>query len=180
MANGINSGVEESIPIWKIAGQHVREMCRTGRTKTFESPIDMWNAAEEYFRYVDDNPIVGEEIKNDKTGLKRVKVRYRRAYTLEELQLHCGVGHGFFSQFEEKHKAAIGNGTMENFQKVIKEIKDTIRKQQFDGATAGQFKENIIARMMGLAEKTENLNINSAPLSKQEILDISKELEDGY
>lgn len=176
----INDDIKDTIPLWKVVGGNVRERYRTGVQRKYNTPIALWEKFEEYCEYVDDNPILGEEVKTQGKSLVRVKVKYRRAYTLEEFCLFAGVGNAYLRQFVENHKDLADDRSNEMYAQVIAEMKEVVKKQQFDGATAGLFKENIIARYLGLAERTINENLNSVPLSRDEILKISRELENDF
>jgi len=57
----------------------------------------------------------------------------------------------------------------EDFWAITKAIKAIIESQQFEGATVGAFNPNIIARKLGLADKTEQKLIANINLSDQEI-----------
>tara|TARA_R110000851_G_scaffold237164_1_gene389999 strand:- start:11321 stop:11749 length:429 start_codon:yes stop_codon:yes gene_type:complete len=48
------------------------------------------------------------------------------------------------------------DGVYNNFSDIIKKIDTIIKTDMIEGATAGVYKENIIARMLGLADKQEN------------------------
>ena len=71
-----------------------------------------------------------------------------------------------------------------DFLGVIDEIEAAIYTQKLEGAADGLFNSNIIARELGLTEKTENthknLNHNSVEISPEQIREISKALEDDF
>jgi hypothetical protein len=48
------------------------------------------------------------------------------------------------------------NNSYTQYLPIIRVIKKIIETNQFDGATVGIFNQNIIARKLGLVEKTDN------------------------
>ena len=63
---------------------------------------------------------------------------------------------------------------------VIEVIKDILYTQKLEGAVSGQYKENIVARLLGLKDHTENSHTvrTEKPLTKEEIDDFNSKLED--
>jgi hypothetical protein len=57
--------------------------------------------------------------------------------------LYSGISHQTWYNYHERPE----------FVEVIKFIRAQCRKHQTDGATSGVYKENIISRLLGLAEK---------------------------
>ena len=155
---------------WKIRSKH-------GRDKLFATPDLMLEAAEEYFQWCDDNPWVSTEISSSDKGNYSKEKPTTRPYTLSGLCIYLGCSESYFRTFEHNNTENV-----DDFIAVIETIKDIIKTQQYEGAIVGAFKENIIARLQGLKEQTENtnLNINSVELTKEEVKEINKSLEDEY
>lgn len=130
---------------WLMRSKH-------GRDKIFKTPDDLWNAACEYFESVINNPIIAE----DNKGTKNVnEVKFIRPFTIRALCLFLNVSRNYFIEFKKTAN--------QDFLLVIDKIEETIYNQKFEGAVVGIFKENIIARELGLKDKTEtdqNVNIN--------------------
>jgi hypothetical protein len=150
-----------------------------GRPKLY-TPETMWSKATEYFKWIDENPYQREELKVVAAGagagseVERHNCNVKRPYTWEGLCSFMNVQRAYFSQLRIGQKKS-----SEDFASVIEMITKVITEQQFAGAASGFFNGNIVSRYLGLIEKTqnENTNYNSAPLSKEEIKEISKELE---
>lgn len=151
---------------------------KPGRNLKFSDGEALWNAACEYFKWVDANPWY--EVKPmsvDKT-IEKVKVAKKLPYTLQELESFIGVSHSYFRTFKSENKNTddpIKLGILA----VISEIEKVCYNQQFKGATSGFFNHNIIARALGIKEQVENtnINLNSVELSREEIKNINDELE---
>src|SRR5579862_894100 len=129
---------------WKLRSKH-------GRDKLFSNPEAMWEAACEYFNWCDAHPwFRNEPIKSGMEQGTCMKIHMARPYTIQGLcrYLHCNTAYfrTFKSQLTEKNK---------DFNTVIKDIEEAIYQQKFEGAAVGAFNANLIARDLGLADKTE-------------------------
>lgn len=116
---------------WKKRATH-------GREKIFTSPEAMEEAAIEYFKHAASTIVYEGK---------------PRPLSLEALCVFLGVNSAYFRQFE----ARIRNNEIENgadFSTVIGNIKEIINVQQYEGALTGMYKENIIARKLGLHDTT--------------------------
>lgn len=135
---------------------------RVGRPPLYPDPEDLARVADEYFQWCDDNPIEtatrklvgakqtgkGGEAKSDET-----KFTTRRAYTLDGFCLFARISDWSSFKSAEAHSDA-------EYLAVIHAIEQTIRDQQVSGALAGVFNSNIVARLNGIADKTD-LNVNT-------------------
>lgn len=119
-----------------------------GREKLFASPELLWNAAEEYFQWCDDNPWLKKELlKSGPDAGKLVDIPTARPYTLTAMLLYMGASEEWWREFKKaNHDGFLG---------VITEIEQVIYSQKFEGAAVGAFNANIIARDLGLKEKSE-------------------------
>lgn len=133
---------------WKIRSKH-------GRDKLFASPALLWDAACEYFEWCDANPLLEHNIELVKVNgigdeVKHIPLEKLRPYTLHGLcgYLDCNTAYfrNFLNQEREDH---------EDFSSVIIRVEEIIYNQKFTGAATGFFNANIIARDLGLTDKTE-------------------------
>jgi len=129
---------------WKIRSKH-------GRNRLFKTPGAMLNAAYEYFQWCDDNPLMEQDFRG-KDAIE-VELPHMRAYTIHGLCLYLGVNTEYFNHFETEVKGR-DDKTSKDFCKVITRIKEVIYEQKFVGAAAGMLKENLIARELGLTDKS--------------------------
>lgn len=119
-----------------------------GRDLLFATPELMWIAATEYFEYCIDNPLMSTEyVGKDATMVLVPKVQ---AFTYQGLCLYLGCNTAFFRQFKETEL-----GKTKDFSTVLTRIEETIYHQKFIHAAAGFLNANIIARDLGLADKTD-------------------------
>lgn len=127
---------------WKNRSSH-------GRKKLFETPGLMWEAACEYFEWCDKNPWVKtERVQSEKPSIKTIPTQ--RPYTLNALCLYLNANTHYFNDF----KARLTEND-NDFSEVIRKIEEVIYTQKFEGAAVGAFNANIIARDLGLKEKTD-------------------------
>ena len=137
-------GFEKGNKLWKTRSKH-------GRDKIFATADDLWNAAIEYFNYCDNNPLTKHEvIKSGNRAGEVVEFPISRPYTLTALCIFLGVNTKYFHDFKKHLKE---NET--DFSEVITRIEDSIYNQKFEGASVGLFNANIIARDLGLMDKTD-------------------------
>lgn len=122
---------------WKLAPT-------IGRKKAFESPDALWEAACEYFEWCDANPLETIEF-NGKDAIECI-VPKMRAYTWSGLEYYIDI-HSL-----RDYKA---NPKYKEFSQVITRIDKIIYTQKFEGAAAGLLNANIIARDLGLRDKSD-------------------------
>lgn len=123
---------------WKLRSKH-------GRDKLFATPELLWEAACEYFQWCQDNPIP------DPRSFGQRKIQ--RPYTLQSLCLYLNANTAYFRQFKSTSE--------KDFSTVISAIEETIYTQQYENAVIGVYKENIIARTLGLSDKQDNRLVDS-------------------
>jgi hypothetical protein len=119
---------------------------KNGREKKFSSPDKLLQKAYEYFEYCDKHPWKkSEAIKSgDKVG-KIIKVPTQCPYTIEGMCVHIGINKDTFYGYE----------ACEDFSDVITHVREVIEANQLEGAIVGAYNANIIARKLGLVEKTD-------------------------
>ncbi|MFO7939789.1 MAG: DNA-packaging protein [Bacteroidales bacterium] len=130
-------GAPKNNQFWKLRSKH-------GRDKLFKTPELLWKAACEYFEWCDANPIEAQ----DNKGTKNVNtVKFNRPYTLHGFALYCDASSSWYNEFKKT--------ATKDFLLVIRKIDDIIYNQKFEGATIGIFNHMIIARDLGLSDKSQ-------------------------
>lgn len=151
---------------WELRSKH-------GRDKLFKTPELMWEAACEYFAYIQDNPLEQEEIVKYKDYYEKVPVSKMRPFTLIGLCLYLDCSSSYFRAFKSELKEKD-----KDFLTVITRIEDIIYNQKFEGASSGFFNANIIARDLGLIDKVEsNMKVKVDQYSDWTEEQINAELE---
>ena len=144
---------------WKLRTKH-------GRDKLFSSPEILWEAACEYFQYVIDNPIEVEETKTKPNSVEVTVNKLKRPFTWDALELYLDI---------ESLRDYKTNPNYKDFSQVITRIEKVIYSNKFEGASAGVFNANIIARDLGLKDQSENKTEHSI---SNDTFDILNKLND--
>lgn len=138
-------GAPKGNQFWKARSSH-------GRKPIFETPEIMWDACAEYFEWVEDNPLQEAVVYQGEIGAEPKPLM--RAMTVKGLCIFLDVGEDYFNDFEQRLDKDTDKG--KDFARVIKKVRNIIDTQKFEGASAGLLNPNIIARDLGLSEKTDN------------------------
>lgn len=138
---------------WQLRSKH-------GRDRLFSSAEELKTAAEEYFTWCEDNPLTkAEALKSGERAGDIVYVPIPRPYTMQGLCGYLGCNIAYFSHFESSIKDKVDE-VSKDFSNVITYIREVIYRQKFEGATAGYYNSNIIARDLGLTDK-QDLNLDA-------------------
>ena len=148
-----------------------------GRNLKFDSPEDLETAANKYFQHVLDNPLIEEVVVSkswkDEEGIVHpyftAKQNKMRAFTYEGLCNFLNITCTGLNEYKKR----------KDFSDVYTHIRQIIDMQQFEGAASGFLKENIIARKLGLKDKSESVNKNiNVELSDQDNDDLITQIEE--
>jgi len=131
----------------------------SGRPKLYETPEDFANSVADYFADVEENALYETQIikVRDTTGAESVKVFKRplpRCTTLSGLAVFLGISHETLLQYEKREK----------YTEIVTRAREIMFDRKLEGAAAGLFNSSIIARDLGLAEKSEQRIIPEQPL----------------
>ncbi len=121
---------------WTLRSKH-------GRDKLFASSDLMWEAACEYFTWCTNNPIIDPRSFGGKQKIQR-------PFTMEGLCRFLDCNTAYFRTFKKQLAA-----DEEDFNTVIINIQETVYQQKFENAAIGVYNQSIIARDLGLTDKTE-------------------------
>ena len=124
---------------WRVRSSH-------GRKPIFETPEDLWNACEEYFEWVEENPLYEAKAFAYQGDVKIEKLPKMRAMTLEGLCIFLDIGRRTWDDYRAR----------KDYSPVTTRVEDVMRSQKFAGAAAELLNPNIIARDLGLADKQDH------------------------
>jgi hypothetical protein len=146
-----------------------------GREKIIKTPEELWGLACDYFKWCDDNPIISyEPIRTGKEAGKLLNFPLGKPYTWE------GFDDYLFSQNViasiENYKDNKDN-RYKDFVGIVTRIRNVIYSQKFEGAAVGVFNANIIARDLGLVDKTENKNKNTHTVDPEVVKNLKEHLK---
>jgi len=166
-----NQGAPKGNQFWKLRAKH-------GRDKLFATPELLWQAACEYFEWCENNPLYEMKAFSYQGIIVTEKIPVLRAMTLSQLCFYLNCNEAYFRNF----KAYLPEDE-KDFSTVIKDIEQVIYNQKFQGAAGNLLNANIIARDLGLVDKTETENkgsithLLSKPLTKDELKNFNEILE---
>lgn len=131
---------------WELRLKH-------GRDREIKDPNELLQLFQNYIQWVEDNPLYKSEAKVVSIGHGSgseaviVKVPIDRPYTKHGFTLYCGLsGWHVIEPYKEINK---------DFLQVITHIENCIYNQKFEGAAANLFNSSIIARDLGLVDKSD-------------------------
>lgn len=128
---------------FKKGNQYWRLAEDAGRPRKFNEPEEFIKLANEYFQYVDENPLISIDFKGkDATECEIPKMR---PYTIQGFCNFIGIHRDTLNEYKKR----------DDFSTVISHIVQIIENQQFEGASSGFLNPNIIARSLGLIDKKE-------------------------
>lgn len=124
---------------WRLAGD------RIGRPLKLGTPAELWQSCQDYFEWVDANPLKEAKAFAYEGNITIAELPKMRAMTLTGLCLFLGVDDETWRNYRAK-KEYFG---------VVTRAENIIRTQKFEGAAAELLNSNIIARDLGLSDKSE-------------------------
>lgn len=139
---------------WEARSSH-------GRSPIFAAPDDLWSAAVEYFEWVEANPLYEEKVFNGKDGVVRASVAKMRAMTISGLCVFLDIGRRTWDEYRDRP----------DFLPVVTRAEEIIRDQKFAGAAADLLNASIIARDLGLADKSEFAGDPKKPLKHVHVIE---------
>jgi hypothetical protein len=106
----------------------------------------MWGKALEYFEWCDSNPIDETKLFSFQGEVTSGKAPHIRAMTQAGLCAFLNIGVSTWHDYKKK----------EEFSEVTSLIESVMYEQKFSGAAAGMLNANIIARDLGLVDKSSS------------------------
>jgi hypothetical protein len=123
---------------WEARSSH-------GRKPIFASHEQLEAACLEYFEWVENNPLKETKAFCHQGEVTIAELPKMRAMTLDGLCLFLDIDTNTWRLYAQR----------EDFIQVTRAIETAIRQQKFTGAAADLLNSNIIARDLGLADKSE-------------------------
>lgn len=124
---------------WKARSSH-------GRNPIFETPEQLLKACEEYYEWVDKNPLKEEKLFHHQGEITRTHIKKMRPMTIKGLCIFLGIADNTWVRYRTK----------EDFKPAIAEIESIIYTHKFEGAASDLLNQCIISRDLGLREATES------------------------
>lgn len=141
------AGAPPGNQFWKARSSH-------GRKPIFEKPEQLLEACCEYFQWVEENPLFESKLTTYKGKSKLEQIPKMRAMTLAGLCIFLDIARQTWDNYKE----------IDDFLEVTGWVDDVIQDQKFSGAAADLLNANIIARDLGLKDKSELSTKDGNPL----------------
>lgn len=121
------------------------------------TPKQFQKAWDDYFQWSDQHPwYKNEMIKSGELAGEIVKIPTERPYSEMGFIAFCGLGENYLRQMKSSFESEDLKGDDLKLSLVLSRAIGKCRAQKFEGAAVGAFKENIIAREMGLWDRMKN------------------------
>jgi hypothetical protein len=143
---------------WKARSSH-------GRDKIFASSDALWDAACEYFQWVEDNPLTEYKVAQFQGAPVSMELPKMRAMTIAGLCTFIDIDETTWRDWRKS----------DDFSTVIARVERIMYTQKFTGAAADLLNANIISRELGLADK-QDLNHSGRIDSNQNIKQITADM----
>jgi hypothetical protein len=142
----------EGNQFWKLRATHGREL-------EYKTPDELQPEIIAYFEWCDENPwYKNEPIRSGEMTGELIKVPTARPYTIGGLCIRLGISIVTWKSYCDR----------QDFLYITKWAEEVIRTQKFEGAAVGAFNANIIARDLGLSEKTDtNMKVSGSVIIEE-------------
>ncbi len=117
-----------------------------GRKPIFTNPEQLESACNEYFQWVEDNPLQEEKVFQYQGKIVRTNINKIRAMTISGLCLFLDIEETTWKDYKNN----------KDFYSICASVERNIYNQKFAGASADLLNPAIIARELGLADKVDN------------------------
>jgi hypothetical protein len=136
------------------------KVSQVGRSRAFETADDLREASLEYLAWADDNPLYEEKHFCAQGQILTAEIRKPRAVTIVGLCLHLGISRHTWINYR----------VSDEFDLVCEEIEDRMKQYKFENAVAGLMNPTLIARDIGLVEKSSvDLTSGDGTMSPQQL-----------
>lgn len=133
----------------------------------FESAEMLLESVEDYFQWVEDNPLMAAEVVKFQGNATLTQVPKMRAMTISGLCLFIDIGIDTWIQWREKRQ---------DLSNVIMYAEETIKNQKFAGAAADLLNANIIARDLGLRDNVGVEHSGTVHYEKMDDTELDREI----
>ena len=134
-----------------IGNQFWLRRSKSGRSPVFETADDLWDECIQYLEWVSENPLITTELVKFQGKATQVEVPKMRAATITGLCDYLGIAIQTWGDYRKKG---------DDFLAVITRVDQVIRTQKFEGAAAELLNPNIIARDLGLSDKSQHTTMD--------------------
>lgn len=139
--------------------QTVKKRKKQGQAQKYETAEHLLDSAFKYFEWADNTPITEKKGTHHQGTPLTLETPKIRPYTLAGLRLFLDISEPTWLSYRKSKDA--------EFRAAVETVDTIIRQQKFEGAAAEIFNANIIARDLGLADKSEVSGENGGPVKHE-------------
>lgn len=147
---GKTFGFQPGNAFWKARASH-------GVDKIFTSVVFLAEACQEYFDWVEANPLMEGKAFAYEGDISIGSVPKMRAMTVGSLCIFLGISRSTWYDYVKGNHGA-------DYSDTCRSVEAVIREQKFGGAAAGLLNANIIGRDLGLVDKKEVSGPDGGPI----------------
>jgi hypothetical protein len=136
---------------WEARSSH-------GAKPKFATADALWSACCEYFEWVEANPLYEDRLVTFQGSATHEPVAKMRAMTIQGMCIFLDVTHDTWIEWRKSRP---------DLSEVISRAEGIIYQQKFSGAAADLLNANIIARDLGLADKSELTGKDGGPIQTE-------------
>ena len=134
----------------------------TGRPKKLKSAQQLWEHACDYFQMMDESPFMKQDfIRGGDAAGSIIELETIQPYTWEGFEDYLRE-HQIIAKLDDYRSNK--EGRYSEFAEIITHIGKVMYDRKFRGAAVGAFNANIIARDLGLTDKTQTTVAMEQPL----------------
>jgi hypothetical protein len=137
-----------------------RTRASSGPEPLFPDGDALWAACDAYFCWAEDNPILEEQLVTYRGATRFVSIPKMRPMTKRGLCRFLGVAHTTWAKWKRDRPELAA---------AIERAEGVLWDQKFAGAAVGIFNGNLVARELGLADKTELMGKDGGPFQHQDL-----------
>lgn len=127
------------------------EIVANGQIVVDTTAEELWENMCAYFRHCDENPVqVERTITSGKDVGKRVKVNFKRPYTLEAMCLHCGISRRYLQEISQSKMVE------DEYYIVVERCMYVIRVQNLEYAMVGEFNPIITSKLLNIESSDDS------------------------
>jgi hypothetical protein len=126
--------------------QFWKKRSSSGRDKIFSSSEELWKACVEYFEYTDSR--TWDKIDFKGKDVEKVEIPTSPPYTLSGLFIFLEIDENTWQRYRKEK-------SYEEFWAIVNQVDRIIYTQKFEGAAVGAYNPMIIARDLGLRDRTD-------------------------
>lgn len=140
---------------------------RSRKPNTYRKPNDLFDAAREYFVWCENHPLQEEKIFQHQGMIVRGDAERVRAFTKQGLAAHLGIPYSRLKVYKDRGG---------RWELVVELIENVIYTQKFENAAAGLLNSSLIARDLGIADKSELSGPDGGPMQTEDLTEHDAEL----